>query len=75
MSEHEQRKDLNLIVTHVDDSSRGREGQYVYLWGKYVKSTVCASNIWTLFLLPTFSVLKRQKRVALKHRFQPYFLC
>ena len=51
MSEHEQRKDLNLIVTHVDDSSRGREGQYVYLWGKYVKSNTwisvdeCIENI------------------------------
>ena len=38
MPEHELRKDLNVIVTHVDDSTRGREGLYVYLWGKYVKS-------------------------------------
>ena len=41
----------------------------------FIIYTVCASNIWTLFFSPTFSVLKRQKRTAVKHRFQRYFLC
>ena len=32
---------LNVVVTHVDDSARGREGPYVYLWGKYVENNSC----------------------------------
>ena len=51
MYEHALRKDLNVIVTHVGDSSWGREEQYVYLSGKHVKSNTwipmdeCIENI------------------------------
>ena len=61
MSEPALKKDRQVIVTHVDDSTRGRKVPCVYLWGKYVDN-----NTW----IPMDECIENMRKI-LQHRAPP----